>query len=552
VISFGKGFIFVRVIPRLLIILLAGTLVFGCGNAAREKDKRKVFNYNEMAGLVTLDPAAASNFETIWPVNQLYNGLVQMDDSLNVRPAIATRWQISYDGREYLFYLRNDVFFHPDGCFADTSGRKVKASDFVFSFNRLYDSRVSSATTLLDIIEEKGISMLNDSTLMIRLKRPFSAFLSMLTMKFFSVVPEEAIKRYGQDFRKHPVGTGPFMFRYWAEGVKLIMVKNPRYFEKDHNGQKLPYLDAATVSFIRDRETGFMELLNGRFDMLSGADAFNVNEVLDKEGRLSEVYTRKFFLQKATFLKTDYIGIVVDPDLDIVKRSPLRLKAIRQAVNYGFDRARLVRYLRNNVGLPAHSGFIPPGLKSFDEKLVSGYRYDPAKVRALLAEAGFPGGNGLPEMTMHISDTYKEQAEFIQSQLAANGIRMQVSVEKTSVLREASNNAEFMLFKKSWFADYPDEENFMSLFYSRNFAPKGVNFFHYRNPEFDRLFEEAQVELDAARKIKLYQQMENLVIEDAPVIPLYYDELVRLVSHKVKGLGTNPMNLLNLKTVIKE
>ncbi len=530
-------------------------LIAACTGNAKKNDTRSVFNYNEMNGLTSLDPAAASNFENIWPVNQLFNGLVQMDDSLNVIPCIARTYSISSNGLAYTFHLRSDVLFHHNACFKDSAGRKVIAGDFVFSFNRLFDSRVSSASSLLDNLDRShngGFEAPDDSTLIVHLKKPFSAFLSILTMKFFSVIPQEAIRFYGLDFRRNPVGTGPFVFKVWDEGTKLILLKNDRYFEKDNNGKPLPYLDAVTVSFIKDRETSFMELLNGRFDMLSGADAFNTNEVLDKQGDLRELYRKKFYLQKQTFLKTDYIGILVDEQNELIKHSPLRLKAVRQAINYGFDRDKLIKYLRNNLGEAAHAGFIPKGLKSYDPLKVKGYTYAPDKVKALLDEAGFPGGKGLPEMTIHITDNYKEQAEFIQSQLAENGIRVQLSVEKPSILRQAVNNSEYTLFKKSWFSDYADEENFMSLFYSRNFVPKGVNFFRYANPAFDRLFEQALAENNDSLKTTLYQQMDQLIIEDAPVIPLYYDQVVRLVSHRITGLGSNSMNLLNLKTVIKK
>ena len=267
-----------------------------------DNDKRTVFNYNEMNGVTSLDPAAASNFENIWPANMLFNGLVQMDDALNVVPCIAKNYSISADGLVYTFNLRTDVYFHNNVCFESTKGRKVTAADFVYSYNRLYDSRVSSATTLLakvlrdDKTGYSGFESPNDSTFIIKLKEPFSAFLNILTMKYFSVLPYEAIEYYKQDFRRNPVGTGPFQFRLWEEGVKLILIKNPKYFERDSKNNRLPYLDAVTVSFIKDRETAFMELLNGRFDMLSGADAFNINEVLDKEGNLRALYKYKFFL----------------------------------------------------------------------------------------------------------------------------------------------------------------------------------------------------------------------------------------------------------------
>lgn len=510
-----------------------------------------------MNGLTSLDPAAASNFENIWPVNQLFNGLLQMDDSLNVIPCIARQYSINEDGTVYTFYLRRDVFFHDNVCFKNSKGRRVVASDFVFSFYRLFDSRVSAAANLMDVIDQntrsgyKGFEAANDSTLKIYLKKPFSAFPSVLTMKFFSVIPKEAIDYYKLNFRRNPVGTGPFTFKLWDEGTKLILLKNNHYFEKDEKQKQLPYLDAVAVSFIKDRETAFMELLSGKFDMLSGADAFNTNEVLDKEANLRDFYSKKFYLQKQTFLKTDYIGILIDTTVTIVKNSPLKLRTIRQAINYAFDRDKLIKYLRNNLGVAAHAGFIPKGLKSYDANSVKGYYYAPDKVKQLLAEAGFPDGKGLPVITIHTTENYKEQVEFIQSQLAENKIPVEVSIEKPSILRQAVNNCEYNLFKKSWFSDYADEENFMSLFYSKNFVPQGVNFFHYSNPLFDKLFEAAMNEKNETKKIELYQEMDRMIINDAPVVPLYYDQSVRLVSHKITGLGNNAMNLLNLKKVRK-
>ncbi len=547
-----------RQIARAAAVFIAFSLS-SCHPSEPEKDdNRTIFNYNEMNGVTSLDPATANSLENMWPVNLLFNGLVQMDDSLNVIPCIARTYSISADGKEYVFRLRNNVYFHDNECFENKTGRAVTSKDFLYSYTRLFDSKVSSATTLLDKVDRsaktsyKGFDAPDDSTFKITLREPFSAFINILTMKFFSVIPYEAIDMYGQDFRRNPVGTGPFKFSVWDEGNKLILHKNQKYFESDESGARLPYLDAVTVSFIRDRETAFMELLNGRFDMLSGADAFNTNEVLDKEGNLRSAYLKKFYLQKQTFLKTDYIGILVDEKNPIVNQSPLKLKAIRQALNYGFDREKLVKYLRNNLGTAAHAGFIPKGMKSFAGKNFNGYFYAPDKVRELLKEAGYENGKGLPEITLHITDNYKEQVEFIQSQLADNNIRVKISIEKTPVLRQAVNNGEYLLFKKSWVADYADEQNFMSLFYSRNFSPQGSNYFHYSNPHFDRLYEKAQTENNVAEKTKLYRQMDSTVTADAPFITLYYDQVVRLVSRNVEAFSSNPLNMLNLKRTKKK
>jgi peptide/nickel transport system substrate-binding protein len=254
-------------------------------------------------------------------------------------------------------------------------------------------------------------------------------------------------------------------------------------------------------------------------------------------------------LKKQNFLKTDYIGILIDEKIESVKLSPLKFKAVRQAINYAFDRDKLIKYLRNNIGYPAHAGFIPKGMKSYNPEKVKGYYYNPDLARELLKEAGFPDGKGLPEIILHTTDNYKDQVEFIQSQLAECNIKVQISIEKTSVLRPAINNCEYVFFKKSWVGDYADEENFMTLFYSKNFSPQGVNYFHYNNPEFDKLFEKSKQEINDSLKIKLYQKMDSLIIADAPVVPLYYDQVIRLVNLKIQNLGNNSMNLLNLKTV---
>ena len=540
-----------------LIIITFLLFTIACKDNRNENEDRTVFNYNEMAGISGLDPASANNLEDIWAVNQLYNGLVQLNDSLQVVPCIAKRWDISDNGLTYSFILRKDIYFHDNKCFKNEKGRQVTAKDFVASFNRLYDARVSSAVSLLNSIdrtektEYKGFLATNDSTFIIYLKEPTSAFLSILTMKYFSVIPAEALDFYGQEFRRNPVGTGPFKFKFWEEGTKLVLLKNDNYFEFDDKN-RLPYLDAVTISFIKDKETAFMELLNGKYDMLSGADAFNINEVLDKNGNLKQVYSEKFVLQKQNYLKTDYLGILVDENIDIVRNSPLKIKAIRQAINYGFDREKMVKFFRNNIGYPATSGYIPHGLPSFNDSIVKGYTYNPDKVRQLLLEAGYPDGKNLPEITLHTTDNYLEQTEFIQAQLAENNIKVNVSVDKPVVLRHAVSSCEYNLFKKSWVGDYADEENFMSSFYSKNFCPVGSNYTHYKNIEFDLLFEKAIHESNRDIKTNLYQQMDQLLIDDAPIIPLYYDQVIRLVRKNITGLQTNAMNLLNLKLVKKE
>jgi peptide/nickel transport system substrate-binding protein len=256
-------------------------------------------------------------------------------------------------------------------------------------------------------------------------------------------------------------------------------------------------------------------------------------------------------MQTQPFLKTDYLGFLIDEKLPSVKNSPTKIKAIRQAINYGFDRKKMVKYLRKNLGKAATAGFIPPGLPSFDESKVKGYDYNPEKVKELLFLAGFPNGKGLPEITLATTEQYLELAEYIQSQLTEFGIKIKIDVQKATVLSENIANAKINFFRKSWVGDYPDEENFLSLFYSKNWSPDGFNYTHYNNPQYDILYEKAKNELNDSIRYSYYQQMDQLLIDNAPIVPLYYDQVVRLVHNNIQGLTSNPMNLLSLKKVKK-
>jgi oligopeptide transport system substrate-binding protein len=537
-----------------LVYLSLAVLVLSCSsNDEKKGDTRTVFKYNEMSGITSLDPAAARKYENIWVVNQLYNGLVEMSDSLCIQPSIAKSWSISKDGLTYTFNLNTNVFFHNNEYFKDGKGRKVVAADFVYSFNRLLDPKISSATSLLaniNMANQKGFEAANDSTFIIHLEKPFTPFMGILTMKYFSVIPREIVEHYGDDFRRNPVGTGPFEFKMWEEGSKLILVKNKNYFEYDGTN-RLPYLDAISVSFIKDKETSFLDFLQGNIDMVSGVDAINKDQILTEEGKLKDEFKSRFTLYAQPSLKTDYLGFLIDENLPNVKNSPLKIKAVRQAINYGFDRKKMVKYLRRNLGLAATSGFVPPGLPSFDETKVKGYDYNPEKAKELLFLAGYPDGKGLPEFSLHTTEQYLDIAEYIQSKLSDVGIKLKIEVEQASVLSDAVANNKINCFRKTWVADYPDAENFLSLFYSKNWSPKGFNYTHYYNPQYDAMYEKSQEELNDSVRYDYYRQMDQLLIDNAPIVPLYYDQVVRLVQNNISGLTSNSMNLLSLKKVKK-
>jgi peptide/nickel transport system substrate-binding protein len=486
----------------------------------------------------------------MWPAHQLFNTLVEVDDSLRIVPSIAKDWEISDDRTVFTFHLRTDVFFHDDACFSGNKGRRLLAKDVEYSFRRIMDKTIASPGAWIfnrkvDLL--LPFTAIDDSTFQLKLKQPYHPILGILSMQYCSIVPREAVEKYGTDFRRHPVGTGPFQLVAWEEGQALVMKKNQNYFEKDSAGNRLPYLDGIHVSFYDSRATEFLLFRQQQVDFINDIEASFKDEVLTKSGTLRRDWERKIDLQTSPYLNIEYLGIVVDSSSEMMKNSPLRQLKIRQAINYGFDRRKMILYLRNSMGTPAESGFVPVGLPSFDSAKVNGYYYDPSRTRQLLAEAGFPEGKSIPSIKLLTIAVYADMANFIAKQLEESGIKLKVEVVQKSLLLEMTSGSKAAFFRGSWIADYPDAENYLSVFYSKNPAPP--NYTRYNNPSFDALFEKAISETNDQLRYELYRQADQLIMNDAPVIPLWYDKVVRLVQPNVKNFKANALNMLELRRV---
>lgn len=539
------------VLKKYNFLLFCILLSFSCQRHQIPEDKM-IFRYNESSGIQSLDPAYSSGQSTIWPCNQLYNGLVDLDDSLHIIPSIAKSWEISEDGCTYTFTLRDDVFFHETEYFSFPEPRKVTAYDFEYSFKRIVDKDIASPGAWIFqkvVRNEKGepaFTALNDSTFTIRLSDVFPPFLGILSMKYCSVVPKEAIDKFGKEFRKFPIGTGPFKMQMWEEGVKLVLRKNEHYFEKDELGNPLPYLDAVAITFIVDKQSVFMEFMKGSLDFMSGVDACYKDALLTKNGELNPELHDKITLLTGPYLNTEYLGFNLK---DNQNNNPLLIKEVRQAINYGFDREKMLRHLRNHIGYAGTSGFIPQGMPSFDPDRVKGYDYNPQKANELLAKAGFPNGKGLPPISLSVSASYLDLCQYIQHELSTIGITITLDVQQAAQQRQMMRNYQLPFFRGSWICDYPDAENYLSLFYSGNLQPNGSNYTHYTNPVFDKLFFKSQHTIDETERCNYYTQLDSLLMEDAPVVILYYDEVIRFTRAEVQQLGVNPVNMLNLKRV---
>ncbi|MCB0510670.1 MAG: ABC transporter substrate-binding protein [Bacteroidetes bacterium] len=513
-------------------------LLFAC--KAEDKELFKVFKYNQASGITSLDPAFAKDQANIWLVSQLFNGLVQLDKDLNVQASIAKSWTYSNSGKTLTFTLRDDVYFQESEVFPNGT-RRLVAQDFVYSLSRIIDPKVASPGAWIfqaKLAENNAFVALNDTLFQINLAQAFAPILGILSMPYCYAVPKEAIDYYAKDFRAHPVGTGAFQLKLWEEGTALVALKNPNYFEKDSEGHSLPYLDGFKVSFVESKKMEFLNFMNGDLDMISGVDKSFINEILDDKANLNASFQENFELYKGPFLNTEYLGFNLSSSNPWVQK-----KEFRQALNLCFNKNELIQYLRKGIGAPARNGFIPQGLPPFNETVNLGYAYNPDSAKLLLDRIQYDGS----ELVLHTNENYKDIALYLANEAEKVGVKLKIEVVQSSLLREWMLAGQVDFFRASWIADYPDAENYLSLFYSQNGAPP--NYTRFNNEHFDLLYEKAIVAESVVERLSYYTQMDSILIEEAPVVFLYYDEIIRLSSKDFEAVSTNASNALDIKYI---
>ena len=534
-------------------LVLCGALtatVGGCNSTSY--DASKVFRYNESANLTSLDPAFARTLEPMWVVDQLYDGLVELDANLNVQPLIAESYYAEEEGTKWVFVLRDDVRFaaHPDvpGLAA---GRRLTAQDVVFSLNRLRDPQVaSSGRWILDALdtssEGEGLVARGVDTVEFILKQPFPPFLGLLATAYANVVSPEAVAYFGEDFRRNPVGSGPFKLAWWLEDVACVLHRNEGYWERDEAGKELPYLEAIHISFAADMGAEYQGLLQGKFDFMSGLHPAYMEELLEADGSLREEHASAVRMETTPFLKTDYIGFFVEPGEE--SWLPWQDEAVRNALSLAIDREGIARSLRRGTVVPTRD-FVPPALVGRSAPRPIAYAVE--RARAALDSVATVNPRPWPELVLSTTSDYTDLCAALQYQWEAVGMKVRIDVVAPATHRERVANGKAVAFRKSWLADYPDAENFLSLFRTANHAPSGPNYTHYSDAGFDARLDAAMAEPDASERMVLYGDLNEMVSEALPLIPLFHDQVTHFVRHDVQGWEINSVNRLDLRRVRK-
>jgi oligopeptide transport system substrate-binding protein len=556
-------------------LLAVLVLLSSCGGGAAKKTAAKrdakggvkyggVFRENETEYFRSLYPQNITEVVGHRIVNQVYEGLVKLNQQdLSIEPLIAKSWTVNDSATRFTFTLRKGVYYHNDACFADGKGREVKAQDFVYCFRLmckpsssnqgfwLFDGVVEGASAIFKMHEKKekaadeadfGVKALNDTTLEITLEKPFAALLYRLAMPFCSVFPKEAFDRYGEQMRDKCVGTGPFVVKKVLQDEGVYLNRNEQYWGTDEYGNQLPYLDGIKFSFIKEEKIEMLEFRKQNLEMKYRLPLDAITEILDNSGNLIGEY-KKFELQKVTEFSLQYYGFLHTDKI-------FGNAHVRRAFCYAIDRARIVDYTVKGEGVPAFNGIVPIGMAGFDNAAVKGFTFDVAKAREELKLAGYADGKGFPKTTLQINSgggRNEKLAEAITAMLKEN-LNIDVVITQLPFAQHLENyeTGKVNFWRAGWQADYPDPENFLNLCYGKH-VPASLtekaylNAYRYKNPAYDKLFEQALSTTDFEKRNKLYQQLDQMAIDDAVMMPIYYNINRRLIQPYVKNFPANGM-----------
>lgn len=573
--------VFVRSLLSLLLLLpfaaCGGDPDEGSGATAGQGDGNEkpeyggIFRMNVLRGDPNgLDPVVVDSKHADDIASQIFDKLVDLDDSLNLVPELAKSWEASEDGTSYTFHLRTDVHFQDHEAFEGGVGRRMTAEDVRYSLTRCCDPRhrtkafwgfkgkvrgadeyyrAAGSDSPLDGVE--GFVVVNDSTFRIDLVQPYAPFLFILVNSLGSVVPREAVEMYGIDFARNPVGTGPFQFAYWKEGQEILLTRNEKYWESDAEGNQLPYLDTVAVSVMTDDNTQFQSFVGGNLDELFNIPTAQYETVIETESMtLKEEYAR-FQLHTAPAMLTWYFGFNN-------MMAPFDDANVRRAFNHAIDRASIVRFtLNNSPYAPATNGLTPPVFPDYDAEKIEGYDLDVERAQEFLAAAGYPKGEGFPDIELHIYNEPRlvEVSEAIQAQLLQNlNLDVQIRPMAFPQLIDLAESGTIEFWGTRWYGDYPDPETYLNLLNGQVVpedpkAPSNPNSSRYDSPEYNELFNQAVGTVDDALRMAKYLEAEQVAIDDAPILPLFYERHYRLLQPHVRGIGLGPMARYNLKRV---
>lgn len=567
----------------LFFILSLAVFYTSCSNPGSESGSTKVakgdkvyggsLRINETENYQTLYPFAITDIGSAHIANQIYEGLVKFNTKdLSIKASLAEKWDLDPSGTTYTFHLKKGVKFQDNECFPEGKGREVRAGDFKYSFELLCtDSKDNSnfAATFKDRVlgankffeaskgkpngEIEGVKVVDDYTLKITLVKPSSSFLYVLASPAATVIPKEAVEKYGIESK---VGTGPFVFVENAGNDKVILKRNENYHGIDSLGNQLPYLDSIIITFLSTKKQELDNFQNGDLAMVIGLPSESIKDMVESQIADFQNKPPKYVLERSPEMASQYY------EFNLTKE-PFNNVKVRQAFSYAIDKNKIIEeVLKGEAYGPGTNGICPPSFKGYDITKINGYDFDPTKAKKLLAEAGYPNGKGFPKAKIELNSGGSKNANVvleIQKQLMEYlNINVDFEVVSQKQKLEDAKYARAEIFRAAWIADFPSPENFLWTMYGGSVpsdinAPSFPNTPRYKNPEFDKLFEAGQSAKTQEEAYADFLKAEQILMNDAPIMVLWYDENYRLIKSNVRNFFSNPMRYRDYSEVyIKE
>jgi len=531
-----------------------------------------VFRLNETGNLKNLFPPSINHAISSRIALQIYQGLVKLNQrTLKVENLLAKSIEMNEEGTLYTFSLIDSVYFQDDACFESGKGRKLTANDFKFCYDlicsdvegnrssnifldRIVGARAHFESTSNGNFPEEGVSgirVIDEHTLQINLTQPCSFFLKILSHAQCAVYPKEAYEKYGMEMRTQTVGTGPFMLDNMIEGNELRLVRNQNYWESDEHGNSLPYLDVIKMTFNSDKKIELTNFKKSNLDMVYQIPVDQLQEVLVSLDSAKSGGNPEFQYQskKNGLSSVFYCFNMEKPIFKDIR--------VRKALNMAVDRKKITKYSLQGETAEALSGLVPT-VGNYDNSNVKGFDYNPEMAQELLAEAGYPGGEGFPDLVLEISENnYLNPivAEAIQSMLKENlGVQIKIDYTSLTVLIERFTNGISDLWGSIWIADYPDPQNFLQLFDGSTvpentvdengevvLEPSYTNPSRYKNDDFDYFYSKAVSATSDEVAIENYYKADSVLVADAAFMPIYYEHYIRLLQNNVHGFPQNAL-----------
>ncbi|GAB4207435.1 MAG: ABC transporter substrate-binding protein [Bacteroidia bacterium] len=564
---------------RLFSVLAVLSIAITSCQKTEEKDNRPISPKSggklilaEVTKPLSLYPQKLTRIEEALICNQIYEPLIRLNaKTLKLIPALAEKWEVSQDGKHITFYLRKGVKFHDDPCFKSGKGREITTADVKYTFEKLCadnennyhfyticNDRIVGAKEYNEAMknykegdakpEIKGLKIIDDYTFSIDLMYPnYDSFLQLMATPIAAIIPKEGYEQYGN---KLDFGAGPYRIdKKSSDESQLTLIKNPHYYAVDPDGFALPYIDTIIIKYFENTEDAITAFLNHQVDVVNDIPNSAAKRVVENHINSFQKVPPEYIIDVSSQMFVQYILINTHLyPFDDVK--------VRRAVNYALDRNKIIEKAFNGQALPGIYGITPPAFKNYDIKQIKGYELDVQKAKKLLAEAGYPDGKGFPTVTIYTNKGFSKTQIAInemQRQLKEN-LNINVVFENLPLdikfRLEQKNKGHF--FRQGWVADFPSPENFLNIFYGKYITLDTNKVYfpntqRYINPIYDEWFEKGRDAVNKDSAYKYFMKAEQILMDDAPLIVLWYEASYRLYNNKVKELYMNPMRYYDLR-----